>query len=56
MLWNAADWRTGFVAENKTQRLLCRMLRTGEQEVWLRMKFKGHCRMLQTGEQAMWLR
>ena len=30
------------MAENEAQRLCCRMLQTGEQAVWLRMKLKGY--------------
>ena len=44
------------MAENEAQRLCCRMLQTGEQAVWLRMKPRLCCRMLQTVEQAMWLK
>ena len=29
------------MAENEAQRLQCRILQTGEQPVWLRMKLKG---------------
>ena len=29
------------MAENEAQSLCCRMLSTGEQAVWLRMKLKG---------------
>ena len=30
------------MAKNEAQRLRCRMLPTGEQAVWLRMKLKGY--------------
>ena len=30
------------MAENEAQRSNCRVVQTGEQAVWLRMKLKGH--------------
>ena len=30
------------MAENEAQRLFCRILQTGAQAVWLRMKLKGY--------------
>ena len=38
----AADWKAGCQAENEAQRLCCRLLQTGEQAVFLRIKLQGY--------------